>query len=124
MDLVPEMLGSGTSIPYLATVGSLAQSQHLLQSLGHDLLPLVQKLLLPVTEIKAQAQVQVPRAASCGMGVGCWMTVQWRVASGQASFSAGADTHSVEPLRKIPPEPDLPTPWMSRAGRKAPAFPA
>lgn len=86
MDLVPEMLGSGTSIPYLATVGSLAQSQHLLQSLGHDLLPLVQKLLLPVTEIKAQAQVQVPRAASCGMGVGCWMTVQWRGASGQASF--------------------------------------
>lgn len=43
---------------------------------------------------------------------------------GPSQFFAGADTHSVEPLTKIPPEPDLPTPWMSRTGRKAPALPA
>lgn len=66
--MVPAVLGSGSSIPYLATVRSLAQSQHLLQSLGHDLLPLVQKLPFLITEIKAKAHVKVPRAAAGGIG--------------------------------------------------------
>lgn len=73
------------SIPYLVTGGSLAQSQHLLQGLGYDLLPLVQKLSFPITEVKAKAQVKVPRAASVGWG-GCWMTVQWRRASAKPSL--------------------------------------
>ena len=59
-----------SSIPYLATVRSLAQSQHPLQGFGHNLLPLVQKLSLPITEVKAKAQVKVPRAASGGVGLG------------------------------------------------------
>lgn len=44
-------------IPYLVTVWSLAQSHHPLQGLGYDLLPLLQKFQLPITELKAKAQV-------------------------------------------------------------------
>lgn len=58
------------SMLYLVTVRSLAQSQHLLQGLGHHRLPLVQELLLTSTQVKAEAQVQVSRAASEGRGVG------------------------------------------------------
>ena len=94
LDLVPATLVSGSSIPYLVTVGSLAQSQHLLEGLGHDVLPLIQKLLFPVTEVKAKTQVQVPRAASEGVGVGYWVTVQWRRASGQTHFHGSRQMHT------------------------------
>lgn len=71
LDLLPATSRpSSSSIPYLVRVRSLAQSQHLLQGLGYHRLPLVQELLLTITEVKAKAQVQVPRAASEGQGGG------------------------------------------------------
>lgn len=46
---------------------------------------------------------------------------------GPSQFFTGADPHSVEPLRKIPPEPDMATPlppWMDGVGRSTPVLPA
>lgn len=94
-------LESGSSAPYLATVRGLAQSEHLLQGLGHSLLPLVQKLPFPITEVKAKAQVKVPRAASGGVGLDTGSLFTGGEPQAKP-VSTGADPHSMEPLRKIP----------------------
>lgn len=87
--------GGAASIPYLVTGGSLAQSQHLLQGLGYDLLPLVQKLSFPITEVKAKAQVKVLRAASVRWGGVGWVLDDCSVEEslGQAE-SSQAQTHT------------------------------
>lgn len=118
LNLVLVTLGATSSISYLATVRSLAQSQHLLQGLRHDLLPLVQKLLFPVTQAKAKAQVQVSRAVSDRSGGGVLGDCSLEESLRPSPFFTGADPHSVEPLRKTLPEPDMPSATQAELRRQ------
>lgn len=114
MDLVPATLGPSSSIPYLATVGSLAQPQSLLKGLGHEPLPLLQKLLLPITEVEAKTQVKVPRAASDEVGDGVLDDGTLEESLQPNPFSQEqTDAHARGPLRKTPWEPDTPNPQLS-----------
>jgi len=114
LELVPATLGPSASIPYLATIGSVAQPQSLLKGLGHEPLPLLQKLLLPITEVEAKTQVKVSRAASDEVGGGVLGDGSVEESFQPNPFSQEqTDAHSREPLRKTPQEPDTPNPQLS-----------